>query len=100
MEGFRKRNYNRCANIVCLNRGVHPISLCPNLHLLMTFYRQLPSSGHTGCAFNRPSPLPTKSSTWPTKCLYGCVRQDRVPDVLLIRVAIHDLGERCCLERD
>jgi hypothetical protein len=27
MEGFRKRNYNRCANIVCLNRGVHPNTL-------------------------------------------------------------------------
>src|SRR6266496_929712 len=28
MEGFRKRNYSRCANIVCLNRGVHPTFLC------------------------------------------------------------------------
>ena len=28
MEGFRKRNYSRCANIVCLNRGVHPNPLC------------------------------------------------------------------------
>ena len=28
MEGFRKRNYSRCANIVCLNRGVHPKVVC------------------------------------------------------------------------
>ena len=32
----------------------HPsvrIRLCPNLHLLMTFRRQLPSSGHTTARF-------------------------------------------------
>ena len=28
MKGFRKRNYSRCANIVCLNRGVHPSIVC------------------------------------------------------------------------
>lgn len=45
------------------------ISLCANPHLLMTFCRQLPLSGHTQSSFNRPSPLPAKSSAWPTKCL-------------------------------
>jgi hypothetical protein len=24
MEGFRERNYSCCANLICLNQGVHP----------------------------------------------------------------------------
>ena len=35
-----------------------PNSLCPNLYLLMTFCRQLPSSGHTGMRFRWPMSLP------------------------------------------
>ena len=31
MQGVRKRNYCNCANLVCLNQGVHPMRLCPFL---------------------------------------------------------------------
>src|SRR5579864_3103218 len=51
-------------------------------HLRMTFFRQLPSSGHGGCDFNAPCPFLRMSSNWLTKCLYRCEKQDRVADVL------------------
>jgi hypothetical protein len=38
------------------------ISPCPDLHLVMTFWRQLPSCGHTQSDFNGPYPSPTRSS--------------------------------------
>jgi hypothetical protein len=28
MQGVRKRNYCNCANLVCLNQGVHPSQVC------------------------------------------------------------------------
>jgi hypothetical protein len=43
---------SRISVLMC--HASHPnlrIRLCPNLHLLMTFCRQLPSSGHTGMRF-------------------------------------------------
>jgi len=45
----------RLSFLMC--HGSHPnwitpkFALCPNLHLLMTFFRQLPSSGQAGMPF-------------------------------------------------
>ena len=46
------------------------ISPCPNLHLVMTFCRQLPSSGHPGMRFQSFMSLSQKTSAWPSKCFY------------------------------
>lgn len=46
-------------------------------HVVMTFHGQMPPCGQGRATSIVPSPFPTKSSAWPTKCLSKDVEKTR-----------------------